>query len=164
MSLFRKALALVFAVLLLNSVAWAGDGDELSSDECELLHHMKAPTVYGGTGLFNTYSTRTLNKGEMSVGFFWNNFDREPGAIATPHDPQPQLRGVADRDVILAEQLLGEPLDLLLRHPRTAQPGVDLGRGQVDGLDLLERLDVGLELLVHQRRRLSRRQLRPHIA
>ena len=26
-------------------------------------------------------STRTLNKGEWSVGFFWNNMDREPGDI-----------------------------------------------------------------------------------
>jgi len=60
-------------MLLLNSVTWAarpyGDNDDkedfgdLSTEECELLHHMKAPTIYGGTGLFNTYTTRTLNKG-----------------------------------------------------------------------------------------------------
>lgn len=98
MSHFRKALALVFAVLLLNSTAWAADdGDKLDSDECELLHHMKAPTVYGGTGLFNTYSTRTLNKWEMSVGFFWNNFDREPGAIDINQVPVNFTIGLHDR-------------------------------------------------------------------
>ncbi len=84
MSLSRKALALVFAMLLLNSVAWAGDKDKdknMSSEECELTHHMTAPTVYGGTGLFNTYSTRTLDKNEFTIGAFWNNYDRQPGDI-----------------------------------------------------------------------------------
>ena len=80
MSLSRKALALVAAMLMLNCVAWAQD-DDLSAEECERLNHQKAPTIYGGTGLFQTYTTRTLESGEYSVGFFWNNMDREPGDI-----------------------------------------------------------------------------------
>jgi outer membrane protein OmpA-like peptidoglycan-associated protein len=68
-------------MLLLNCIAMAQDDDGLDSEECELLNHQKAPTIYGGTGLFNTYTTRTLESGEYSVGFFWNNMDREPGDI-----------------------------------------------------------------------------------
>lgn len=102
MSLSRRALALVFAMLLLNSVAWAAkpgddnDYGELSSEECELLHHQKAPTIYGGTGLFQTYTTRTLNKGEYSVGFFWNNMDREPGDIDINQTPINFTLGLTD--------------------------------------------------------------------
>lgn len=102
MSLSRRALALVFAMLLLNSVALAvnpgqdDDDDDLSSEECELLHHMKAPTIYGGTGLFQTYTTRTLNKGEWSVGFFWNNMDREPGDIDINQIPLNFTWGLTD--------------------------------------------------------------------
>jgi outer membrane protein OmpA-like peptidoglycan-associated protein len=123
MSLSRRALALVFAMLLLNSTGWVARGqdtqdqtdtgttqdtagdtnrsqqdddddddrflgfprgsvhDDMDEDECERLNQMKAPTVYGGTGLFNTYSTRTLDAGEFSVGVFWNNFDRDPGDV-----------------------------------------------------------------------------------
>jgi outer membrane protein OmpA-like peptidoglycan-associated protein len=85
MSLSRRALALVVGMLLLSNAAWAaqdnGVHDDQDEDECERLNQMKAPTVYGGTGLFNTYSTRTLDAGEFSVGVFWNNFDRDPGDI-----------------------------------------------------------------------------------
>src|SRR4029453_4072225 len=102
----------VFAMLLLNSVGWAarpygggggGDDDDaedfgdLSSEECGLLHHMKAPTIYGGTGLFTTYTTRTLNKGEFSVGLFWNNMDREPGDIDINQIPVNFTLGLTDR-------------------------------------------------------------------
>jgi hypothetical protein len=41
----------------------------------------KAPTVLGGTGLFNTFSTRTLCKGEFNFALFWNNYDRDPGDL-----------------------------------------------------------------------------------
>jgi outer membrane protein OmpA-like peptidoglycan-associated protein len=95
-------------MLLLNSVTWAarpyggGDDDDkedygdLSAEECELLHHMKAPTIYGGTGLFTTYTTRTLNKGEFSVGLFWNNMDREPGDIDINQVPVNFTLGLTD--------------------------------------------------------------------
>jgi hypothetical protein len=46
-----------------------------------LAERQKAPTVLGGTGLFNTFSTRTLCKGEFNFALFWNNFDRDPGDI-----------------------------------------------------------------------------------
>ena len=102
MTLSRRALALVCAMLLLNSVAWAArpgddDDDDLSTEECELLHQMKAPTIYGGTGLFNTYTTRTHNKGEWTVGFFWNNMDREPGDIDINQIPINFTWGLTDR-------------------------------------------------------------------
>jgi len=91
-------------MLLLNSVGWAArpdddddDHGDLTTEECELLHHQKAPTVYGGTGLFNTYTTRTLNKGEFSVGLFWNNFDREPGDIDINQIPINFTLGLTDR-------------------------------------------------------------------
>jgi hypothetical protein len=41
-----------------------------------LAERQKAPTVLGGTGLFNTFSTRTLCKGEFNFALFWNNYDR----------------------------------------------------------------------------------------
>lgn len=102
MSLSRRALALVFAMLLLNmnATAWADDDnvhDDQDEDECELLQQMKAPTVYGGTGLFNTYSTRTLDKGEWSVGVFWNNYDRDPGDIDINEVPVNFTFGIAER-------------------------------------------------------------------
>jgi hypothetical protein len=46
-----------------------------------LAERQKAPTVLGGTGLFNTFSTRTLCKGEFNFALFWNNYDRDPGDI-----------------------------------------------------------------------------------
>lgn len=46
-----------------------------------LAEKQKAPTVLGGTGLFNTFSTRTLCKGEFNFALFWNNFDRDPGDL-----------------------------------------------------------------------------------
>lgn len=98
MSLTRRALALVFATLLLNNVAWAaGDHDDQSQEECELLNQMKAPTVYGGTGLFNTYTTRTLDRGEYSVGVFWNNYDRDPGDIDITQVPVNFTIGLHER-------------------------------------------------------------------
>jgi hypothetical protein len=35
----------------------------------------------GGTGLFNTFSTRTLCKGEFNFAAFWNRFQRDPGDL-----------------------------------------------------------------------------------
>jgi flagellar motor protein MotB len=46
-----------------------------------IAERQKAPTVLGGTGLFNTFSTRTLCKGEFNFALFWNNFDRDPGDV-----------------------------------------------------------------------------------
>src|SRR5262247_3039929 len=44
-----------------------------------LAEKQRASTVLGGTGLFNTFSTRTLCKGEFNFSVFWNNYDRDPG-------------------------------------------------------------------------------------
>ena len=43
-----------------------------------LAERQKAPTVLGGTGLFNTFSTRTLCKGEFNFALFWNNYRSRP--------------------------------------------------------------------------------------
>jgi outer membrane protein OmpA-like peptidoglycan-associated protein len=99
------SLALSLSLLLGGGVARADDDDDRRSsvhedqdeDECELLNQMKAPTVYGGTGLFNTYSTRTLDYGEYSVGFFWNNFDRDPGDMDVNQITANVTAGFAER-------------------------------------------------------------------
>ncbi len=69
----RKISTLVLALLVFGVTVFAQDGN--------LAEKQKAPTVLGGTGLFNTFSTRTLCKGEFNFGLFWNNFDRDPGDI-----------------------------------------------------------------------------------
>jgi hypothetical protein len=46
-----------------------------------IAERQRASTVLGGTGMFNTFSTRTLYKGEFNFAIFWNNYDRDPGAI-----------------------------------------------------------------------------------
>jgi hypothetical protein len=51
------------------------------SRDGNLAERQKAPTVLGGTGLFNTFSTRTLCAGEFNFALFWNNYDRDPGDI-----------------------------------------------------------------------------------
>ena len=43
-----------------------------------LAERQKAPTVLGGTGLFNTFSTRTLCRGEFNFALFWNNYYARP--------------------------------------------------------------------------------------
>jgi flagellar motor protein MotB len=67
---------LVLALLFLGGVVLAQDGSNGT-----LAERQKAPTVLGGTGLFNTFSTRTLCKGEFNFALFWNNFDRDPGDL-----------------------------------------------------------------------------------
>ncbi len=69
----KKISSLVFMLMVFAGVALAQGGN--------LAQRQKAPTVLGGTGLFNTFSTRTLCKGEFNFGLFWNNFDRDPGDL-----------------------------------------------------------------------------------
>jgi OmpA family protein len=72
----RKISTLVLVLLVLGVTALAQ-----GSNNGNLAERQKAPTVLGGTGLFNTFSTRTLCKGEFNFALFWNNFDRDPGDI-----------------------------------------------------------------------------------
>jgi hypothetical protein len=53
--------------------------------------------VLGGTGLFNTFSTRTLCKGEFNFALFWNNFDRDPGDIDVNQVPFNFTVGLTNR-------------------------------------------------------------------
>jgi hypothetical protein len=72
----RKIGTLVLVLFVLVATAAAQD-----RNNGNLAERQKAPTVLGGTGLFNTFSTRTLCKGEFNFALFWNNFDRDPGDI-----------------------------------------------------------------------------------
>ncbi|HEX8089632.1 MAG TPA: hypothetical protein VF762_12300, partial [Blastocatellia bacterium] len=72
----RKISTLVMVLLMLAGTILAQE-----RHDGNLAERQKAPTVLGGTGLFNTFSTRTLCKGEFNFALFWNNFDRDPGDI-----------------------------------------------------------------------------------
>jgi hypothetical protein len=72
----RKISTLVMVLLMLAGTILAQE-----RHDGNLAERQKAPTVLGGTGLFNTFSTRTLCKGEFNFALFWNNFDRDPGDL-----------------------------------------------------------------------------------
>jgi len=71
----RKISTLVLVLVVMGVTALAQEHSGT------LAERQKAPTVLGGTGLFNTFSTRTLCKGEFNFALFWNNFDRDPGDL-----------------------------------------------------------------------------------
>ena len=73
----KQISTLVLMLLVLGGVSLA----QHSGRHGNLAEQQKAPTVLGGTGLFNTFSTRTLCKGEFNFALFWNNFDRDPGDL-----------------------------------------------------------------------------------
>src|SRR5215510_10331834 len=72
----RKISTLATVLLVLAGVVLAQE-----HHDGNLAEQQKAPTVLGGTGLINTFSTRTLCKGEFNFALFWNNFDRDPGDL-----------------------------------------------------------------------------------
>lgn len=61
--------------------------------------YQTAPTVTGGTstGLFQTFSTRTLLRGQYNIGFFWHNYDRDPGDLDINRIPVNVAYGLTDR-------------------------------------------------------------------
>jgi len=87
-----KISTLVLVLLFLGATVSAQDrsGGNLAEKQ-------KAPTVLGGTGLFNTFSTRTLCKGEFNFSIFWNNFDRDPGDIDINQVPFNITLGLTNR-------------------------------------------------------------------
>ncbi|HXG63939.1 MAG TPA: PKD domain-containing protein, partial [Blastocatellia bacterium] len=87
-----KVSTLILALLLLGGGTLAQDGGGGN-----LAERQKAPTVLGGTGLFNTFSTRTLCKGEFNFALFWNNFDRDPGDIDINQVPLNFTVGLTNR-------------------------------------------------------------------
>ncbi|HKP85828.1 MAG TPA: OmpA family protein [Blastocatellia bacterium] len=72
-----KISALALISFLIAGTALAQQGQQFGN----IAERQRTSTVLGGTGMFNTFSTRTLYKGEFNFALFWNNFDRDPGAI-----------------------------------------------------------------------------------
>src|SRR5689334_10695496 len=85
--------ALALALLLTASLA----GAQSTSQFGNIAERQRTSTVLGGTGLFNTFSTRTLYKGEFNFALFWNNFDRDPGALDINQAPFNFTVGLTDR-------------------------------------------------------------------
>ena len=85
--------ALALALLLTASLA----GAQSTSQFGNIAERQRTSTVLGGTGLFNTFSTRTLYKGEFNFALFWNNFDRSPGALDINQVPFNITVGLTDR-------------------------------------------------------------------
>ncbi|MFL6277910.1 MAG: AMIN domain-containing protein [Blastocatellia bacterium] len=88
-----KISALALALLLMASVAWSQSTNQFGN----IAERQRTSTVLGGTGLFNTFSTRTLYKGEFNFALFWNNFDRSPGALDINQVPFNITVGLTDR-------------------------------------------------------------------
>jgi AMIN domain-containing protein/OmpA family protein len=85
-----SALALMFLIFV-------GSAQAQDSQFGNLAEQQRAPTVLGGTGLFNTFSTRTLCRGEFNFGLFWNNFNRDPGDLDINQVPFNITVGLTDR-------------------------------------------------------------------
>src|SRR5215510_8978652 len=62
-----------------------------------LAESQRTSTVLGGTGLFNTFSTRTLYKGEFNFALFWNRFNRDPGDLVIDQAPFNFTVGLTNR-------------------------------------------------------------------
>src|SRR5436190_2393889 len=88
----RKVSTLVVVLLVLATCVFAQEHHNGS-----LAEQQKAPTVLGGTGLFNTFSTRTLCKGEFNFALFWNNYSRDPGDLSINQVPFNFTIGLTNR-------------------------------------------------------------------
>jgi OmpA family protein len=88
----RKISTLVMVLFVL-----AGSVLAQEHHDGNLAERQKAPTVLGGTGLFNTFSTRTLCKGEFNFALFWNNYTRDPGDLTITQVPFNFTVGITNR-------------------------------------------------------------------
>src|ERR1700759_1926111 len=88
-----RASALVLTLLFLAGLAVAQSNNSYGN----IAERQRTSTVLGGTGLFNTFSTRTLCKGEFNFALFWNNYDRDPGAIDVNQVPFNITLGLTNR-------------------------------------------------------------------
>src|SRR5215831_2511921 len=79
----KFASKVVIGVLAL--VIFAVSAMAQSSDEDQ--NRTASPTVVGATGLFTVFEARTLKRGEFNVGFFYNNFKRDPGSVHIENMP-----------------------------------------------------------------------------
>jgi hypothetical protein len=88
----RRISTLVTVLLMLAGTVLAQEHHDGNLSE-----RQKAPTVLGGTGLFNTFSTRTLCKGEFNFALFWNNYTRDPGDLSINQVPFNFTVGLTNR-------------------------------------------------------------------
>ncbi len=93
MRFWKTMLAIVLLVLLMNVMALAQDKGGAKREE----RRITQPTVSGATGLFTVYDSSTLKKGEINVGFFANNYDRDPGDVDIMQFPVNFAVGVTDK-------------------------------------------------------------------
>lgn len=88
---FGKTLlaALMLALLFIATVS--------AQDTEREKRRITQPTVTGATGLFTVYDASTLKKGEFNVGFFANNYDRDPGDVDIMQYPVNFAVGITDK-------------------------------------------------------------------
>ncbi len=86
-----KISALVFLLITLGIAVSA------QVDERNIAERQRTSTVLGGTGLFNTFSTRTLYKGEFNFALFWDRSHRDPGDLRIDRVPFNFTIGLTDR-------------------------------------------------------------------
>jgi outer membrane protein OmpA-like peptidoglycan-associated protein len=91
MRLWKTRLALFALVLatFLSTMTFAQDSERAKRRQL-------SPTITGGTGLFTVYDSSTLQRGEIRVGFFANNYDRDPGNVDILQFPASVAVGVRD--------------------------------------------------------------------
>lgn len=87
-----KTGALVLTLLLISGVVLAQE-----NRFGNIAEQQRTSTVLGGTGMFNTFSTRTLYKGEFNFAAFWNRYDRDPGGLRIDQAPFNFTVGLTNR-------------------------------------------------------------------
>ncbi|MEK6285186.1 MAG: AMIN domain-containing protein [Acidobacteriota bacterium] len=87
-----KTNALVLTLLIISGVALAQE-----NQFGNIAERQRTSTVLGGTGMFNTFSTRTLYKGEFNFAAFWNRFNRDPGGLRIDQTPFNFTVGLTNR-------------------------------------------------------------------
>ena len=87
-----KTSALVLTLLLIGGAALAQE-----NRFGNIAEQQRTSTVLGGTGMFNTFSTRTLYKGEFNFAAFWNRYDRDPGGLRIDQAPFNFTIGLTNR-------------------------------------------------------------------
>ncbi|MBI4850951.1 MAG: OmpA family protein [Acidobacteria bacterium] len=93
MRFWKTMLATILLVLFMNVIASAQEDGGAKREE----RRITQPTVSGATGLFTVYDSSTLKKGEINVGFFANNYDRDPGDVDIMQFPVNIAVGVTNR-------------------------------------------------------------------
>ena len=88
----RKTITLVLTLLVL-AVATVAQENRFGN----IAEQQRTSTVLGGTGMFNTFSTRTLYKGEFNFAVFWSRFNRDPGGLRIDQAPFNFTIGLTNR-------------------------------------------------------------------